>query len=141
MSSKNPKLFKNAKLISKIENINDKIENVSTKSGSEFGTGGMRGLMGIGTNRINKYTIGKNTQGISNFINRNFDKNKSVVIAHDCRHNSSELAKVVADVFSANSIKSFLFSDLRPTPELSYAVRKLNCICGIVLTSNGGNFP
>ena len=102
----------------------------------EFGTGGMRGLMGIGTNRINKYTIGKNTQGISNFINRNFDKNKSVVIAHDCRHNSSELAKVVADVFSANSIKSFLFSDLRPTPELSYAVRKLNCICGIVLTAS-----
>ena len=102
----------------------------------EFGTGGMRGLMGIGTNRINKYTIGKNTQGISNFINRNFDKNKSVVIAHDCRHNSSELAKVVADVFSANSIKSFLFFDLRPTPELSYAVRKLNCICGIVLTAS-----
>ncbi len=102
----------------------------------EFGTGGMRGLMGIGTNRINKYTIGKNTQGISNFINRNFDKNKSVVIAYDCRHNSSELAKVVADVFSANSIKSFLFSDLRPTPELSYAVRKLNCICGIVLTAS-----
>ncbi len=102
----------------------------------EFGTGGMRGLMGVGTNRINKYTIGKNTQGISNFINRNFDKNKSVVIAYDCRHNSSKLAKVVADVFSANSINVFLFSDLRPTPELSFAVRKLNCICGVVLTAS-----
>ena len=102
----------------------------------EFGTGGMRGLMGVGTNRINKYTIGKNTQGISNYLNKNIDGKKSAVIAYDCRHNSMELARTVAEVFSANDIKVFLFSHLRPTPELSYAVRKLNCSCGIVLTAS-----
>ena len=102
----------------------------------EFGTGGMRGLMGVGTNRINKYTIGKNTQGISNYLNKNIDGKKSAVIAYDCRHNSVELARTVAEVFSANDIKVFLFSHLRPTPELSYAVRKLNCSCGIVLTAS-----
>ena len=133
--SKHPFCDDTHKKLNHLKNDNARLTDAFYKN-LEFGTGGMRGLMGIGTNRINKYTIGKNTQGISNFINRNFDKNKSVVIAHDCRHNSSELAKVVADVFSANSIKSFLFSDLRPTPELSYAVRKLNCICGIVLTAS-----
>ena len=133
--SKHPFCDDTHKKLNRLKNDNARLTDAFYKN-LEFGTGGMRGLMGIGTNRINKYTIGKNTQGISNFINRNFDKNKSVVIAHDCRHNSSELAKVVADVFSANSIKSFLFSDLRPTPELSYAVRKLNCICGIVLTAS-----
>ena len=102
----------------------------------EFGTGGMRGLMGVGTNRINKYTIGKNNQGISNYLNKNIDGKKSAVIAYDCRHNSVELARTVAEVFSANDIKVFLFSHLRPTPELSYAVRKLNCSCGIVLTAS-----
>ena len=102
----------------------------------EFGTGGMRGLMGVGTNRINKYTIGKNTQGISNFINKNINDNKSVVIAYDCRNNSVNLARVVANVFSANNIKVYLFSSLRPTPELSFAVRELNCSCGIVLTAS-----
>ena len=102
----------------------------------EFGTGGMRGLMGVGTNRINKYTIGKNTQGISNYLNKNINGKKSAVIAYDCRHNSVELARTVAEVFSANGIKVFLFSHLRPTPELSYAVRKLNCSCGIVLTAS-----
>ena len=102
----------------------------------EFGTGGMRGLMGVGTNRINKYTIGKNTQGISNYLNKNINGKKSAVIAYDCRHNSVELARTVAEVFSANEIKVFLFSHLRPTPELSYAVRKLNCSCGIVLTAS-----
>ena len=74
----------------------------------EFGTGGMRGLMGVGTNRINKYTIGKNTQGICNFINTNYKKNKKAVVAFDCRNNSEAFAKVVADVFSANKIKIFL---------------------------------
>ncbi len=102
----------------------------------EFGTGGMRGLMGVGTNRINKYTIGKNTQGISNYLNKSVHGKKSAVIAYDCRHNSVELARTVAEVFSANDIKVFLFSGLRPTPELSYAVRKLNCSCGIVLTAS-----
>ena len=102
----------------------------------EFGTGGMRGLMGPGANRINKYTLGKNTQGISNYLTKIFKNNISVVIAYDCRHNSKELAKVVADVFSANNIKVYLFSDLRPTPELSFALKYLNCKCGIVLTAS-----
>ena len=103
----------------------------------EFGTGGMRGVMGAGTNRINKYTLGKNTQGLSDYLYTQFtDEQISVAIAYDCRHNSKELAQVVADVFSANSIKVFLFSDLRPTPELSFAVRHLNCHCGIVLTAS-----
>ena len=102
----------------------------------EFGTGGMRGIMGVGTNRINKYTIGKNTQGISNYIKKKYPENQKVAIAYDCRKNSDSLAKVVADVFSANKIKVYLFSSLRPTPELSYAVRKLECVCGIVMTAS-----
>ncbi len=103
----------------------------------EFGTGGMRGIMGIGTNRINKYTLGKNTQGLSNYLKKSFPNEPiKVAIAHDCRHNSKTLAKVVADVFSANGIKVYLFSDLRPTPELSFSVRYLGCQCGIVLTAS-----
>ncbi|MBZ0328307.1 MAG: phospho-sugar mutase [Altibacter sp.] len=103
----------------------------------EFGTGGMRGIMGLGDNRINKYTLGKNTQGLSNYLKQQFPKQPiKVAIAYDCRHNSKELAKVVADVFSANDIKVFLFSDLRPTPELSFAVKYLGCQCGIVLTAS-----
>ncbi|MFK8283092.1 phospho-sugar mutase [Capnocytophaga cynodegmi] len=103
----------------------------------EFGTGGMRGIMGIGTNRINKYTLGRNTQGLSNYLKKTFpNEQPKVAIAHDCRNNSKTLAKVVADVFSANGIKVFLFSDLRPTPELSFAVRYLGCQCGIVLTAS-----
>jgi phosphomannomutase len=103
----------------------------------EFGTGGMRGIMGIGTNRINKYTLGKNTQGISNYMHNVFPgKELKVAIAFDCRHNSQSLAKVVADVFSANGIKVYLFSDLRPTPELSFALKYLDCQAGIVLTAS-----
>lgn len=103
----------------------------------EFGTGGMRGVMGIGTNRINKYTLGKNTQGISNYMHKVFPNQElKVAIAFDCRHNSKTLAKVVADVFSANNIKVFLFEDLRPTPELSFTLKHLNCHCGIVLTAS-----
>ena len=102
-----------------------------------FGTGGMRGVMGIGDNRINKYTLGKNTQGISNYLKECFPSEiLKVAIAYDCRHNSKELAKVVANVFSANGIEVFLFSDLRPTPELSFAVKYLGCHCGIVLTAS-----
>jgi phosphomannomutase len=102
-----------------------------------FGTGGMRGVMGIGDNRINKYTLGKNTQGISNYLKECFPLEKlKVAIAFDCRHNSKELAQVVASVFSANGIQVFLFSDLRPTPELSFAVKHLDCHCGIVLTAS-----
>ena len=103
----------------------------------EFGTGGMRGIMGPGTNRINKYTLGKNTQGLSNYLKRQFSgEDLKVVIAYDCRNNSKELAQVVADVFSANGIQVFLFSDLRPTPELSFAVKYLDCHAGIVLTAS-----
>ncbi len=103
----------------------------------EFGTGGMRGLMGVGTNRINKYTLGKSTQGLSNYIKKVYPGEKQkVVIAYDCRHNSDTLAKTVADVFSANGIKVFLFSELRTTPELSFAVRHLDCHAGIVLTAS-----
>ncbi|WP_418636531.1 phospho-sugar mutase [Winogradskyella sp.] len=103
----------------------------------EFGTGGMRGIMGLGTNRINKYTLGKNTQGLSNYLKESFPNEElRVAIAYDCRHNSNTFGKLVADVFSANGIKVFLFEDLRPTPELSFALKHLNCHCGIVLTAS-----
>ena len=103
----------------------------------EFGTGGMRGVMGVGDNRINKYTLGKSTQGLSNYLKSVFPGEQiKATIAFDCRHNSKTLAKVVADVFSANGIEVFLFSDLRPTPELSFALKHLNCHCGIVLTAS-----
>ena len=103
----------------------------------EFGTGGMRGVMGVGTNRINKYTLGKNTQGLSNYLKKVYPEAAlKVAIAYDCRHNSNTLAKVVADVLSANGITVYLFSELRPTPELSFAVKYLDCQCGIVLTAS-----
>lgn len=103
----------------------------------EFGTGGMRGIMGVGTNRINKYTLGKNTQGISNYMKKVFPNEQlKVAIAYDCRHNSDTLAKVVADIFSANGIKVYLFSEMRPTPELSFALKYLKCHAGIVLTAS-----
>ena len=103
----------------------------------EFGTGGMRGIMGVGNNRINKYTLGKSTQGLSDYLHTAFPNQPlKAVIAYDCRHNSNTLAKVVADVFSANGIQVYLFSDLRPTPELSFALKYLGCQCGIVLTAS-----
>lgn len=103
----------------------------------EFGTGGMRGVMGVGTNRINKYTLGKSTQGLSDYLNKSFpNETPKAVIAFDCRNNSKSLAKLVADVFSANGIQVFLFEDLRATPELSFAVKHLDCHCGIVLTAS-----
>jgi phosphoglucomutase len=103
----------------------------------EFGTGGMRGIMGAGTNRINKYTLGKATQGLANYLIKVFpDKKLKVAIAFDCRHNSKLFAKIVADVFSANGISVYLFEDLRPTPELSFAVKHLACDAGIVLTAS-----
>lgn len=103
----------------------------------EFGTGGMRGIMGPGTNRINKYTLGKNTQGLSNYLKQTFPNEAvKVAIAYDCRHNSKAFGKVVADVFSANGIQVYLFEDLRATPELSFALKHLNCHSGIVLTAS-----
>ncbi|WP_198658940.1 phospho-sugar mutase [Winogradskyella tangerina] len=103
----------------------------------EFGTGGMRGVMGLGTNKINKYTLGKNTQGLSNYLKATFPgESIKVAIAYDCRHNSKTFGKVVADVFSANGIQVYLFEDLRPTPELSFTLKHLGCHCGIVLTAS-----
>jgi phosphoglucomutase len=103
----------------------------------EFGTGGMRGMMGVGTNRINKYTLGKSTQGLSNYLRKSYANEEiKVVIAYDCRHNSDTLARTVAEVFTANGIKVYLFSELRTTPELSFAVRHLKCHAGIVLTAS-----
>ncbi|NAY90598.1 phospho-sugar mutase [Muricauda sp. JGD-17] len=103
----------------------------------EFGTGGMRGVMGVGTNRINKYTLGKSTQGLSNYLKKTHpNDDQKVVIAYDCRHNSDTLAQIVAEVFSANGITVYLFSELRTTPELSFAVRYLGCHAGIVLTAS-----
>jgi phosphoglucomutase len=103
----------------------------------EFGTGGLRGIMGIGSNRVNKYTFGTATQGLSNFLNKTYPNEQiKVAIAYDCRNNSDSLAQIVADVFSANGIKVYFFESLRPTPELSYAVRRLGCQSGVVLTAS-----
>lgn len=104
----------------------------------EFGTGGLRGIMGVGSNRMNKYTVGSATQGFANYLKINFpEKEKiSVAIAHDSRNNSRYFAEITADVFSANGIKVFLFEDLRPTPELSFAIRQLECQGGIVITAS-----
>ena len=119
-----------------IDNNTDELKDRFYKH-MEFGTGGMRGMMGVGTNRINKYTLGKSTQGLSNYLNKSYANEAiQVVIAYDCRHNSDTLARTVAEVFSANGIKVFLFSDLRTTPELSFAVRHLKCHAGIVLTAS-----
>ncbi|MEJ4087579.1 phospho-sugar mutase [Galbibacter orientalis] len=125
------------KEVQKLIDLNSEELNESFYKNLEFGTGGMRGTMGVGTNRINKYTLGKNTQGLSNYLKKSFPNEElKVVIAYDCRHNSDTLAKVVADVFSANGIKVYLFSELRTTPELSFSVRHLGCQCGIVLTAS-----
>ena len=119
-----------------IENDQDELKDRFYKN-MEFGTGGMRGVMGVGTNRINKYTLGKSTQGLSNYLNKVYKgEDIKVVIAYDCRHNSDTLARTVAEVFSANGINVFLFSELRTTPELSFAVRHLKCHAGIVLTAS-----
>ncbi len=119
-----------------IENDTDELQDRFYKN-MEFGTGGMRGVMGVGTNRINKYTLGKSTQGLSNYLKKTYgDSDVKVVIAYDCRHNSDTLARTVAEVFSANGIQVYLFSALRTTPELSFAVRYLGCHAGIVLTAS-----
>lgn len=103
----------------------------------EFGTGGLRGIMGVGSNRMNKYTVGAATQGFSNYLKKNFQEtNLKVVISHDSRNNSRHFAEITANVFSANGIKVFLFDDLRPTPELSFAIRHLGCHGGIMITAS-----
>lgn len=104
----------------------------------EFGTGGLRGIMGVGNNRMNIYTVGAATQGLSNYLRKEFSDlaQIKVVIGHDCRNNSRLFAEVSAEIFSANGIKVYLFEDLRPTPEISYAIRKLGCQSGIILTAS-----
>lgn len=104
----------------------------------EFGTGGLRGIMGPGTNRMNIYTVGAATQGLSNYLNKNFaDKAQiSVVVGHDCRNNSRLFAETCANIFSANGIKVYLFEDMRPTPEMSFAIRHFGCQSGIILTAS-----
>jgi len=103
----------------------------------EFGTGGLRGIMGIGSNRMNKYTVGKATQGLSNYLLKAFPNQEiSVAIAHDSRNNSDYFADITASVFSANGIKVYFFTELRPTPELSFAIRELGCQSGVVLTAS-----
>ena len=104
----------------------------------EFGTGGLRGIMGAGTNRMNIYTVGAATQGLSNYLNKNFKdlKQISVVVGHDCRNNSRKFAELAANVFSANGIKVYLFENLRPTPEVSFAIRYLGCQSGVMVTAS-----
>lgn len=102
----------------------------------EFGTGGLRGLMGVGSNRVNKYTIGMATQGFANYLKKSTEGAISVAIAHDSRNNSKKFAKITADIFSANGIKVYLFDDLRPTPELSFTIRHFGCAGGVVLTAS-----
>lgn len=104
----------------------------------EFGTGGLRGIMGVGTNRMNKYTVAMATQGLANYIRKMFSDidTPSMAIAHDCRNNSAYFAKITAEVMSANGIKVYLFESLRPTPELSFAVRYHNCQAGVVITAS-----
>ena len=125
----------------------EKVKNLIEKGGEEliesfykeldFGTGGMRGIMGVGPNRINKYTIGKATQGLANTLNSTYRaQDVSVAIAYDCRNNSNILALNVAEVLTANGIKAYLFNSLRPTPELSFAVRELGCKGGVVITAS-----
>ncbi len=103
----------------------------------EFGTGGLRGIMGVGTNRMNKYTIGRATQGLSNYLLKTYPGEEiKVAISFDSRNNSQSFARLVADVFSANGIKVYLFAELRPTPHLSFAVRHLGCQAGVMLTAS-----
>lgn len=104
----------------------------------EFGTGGLRGIMGAGTNRMNIYTVGAATQGLSNYLKKEFRhlEQIKVVIGHDCRNNSRKFAEISADIFSANGIKVYLFESLRPTPEMSFTIRKLGCQSGIILTAS-----
>lgn len=104
----------------------------------EFGTGGLRGIMGVGTNRMNIYTVGAATQGFANYINKMFpgDQQKSVCIGHDCRNNSRYFAETTAAIFSANGITAYLFESLRPTPEMSFAIRELGCNGGVIITAS-----
>jgi len=104
----------------------------------EFGTGGLRGIMGVGSNRMNRYTVGTATQGLANYLKKEFSNlpEIKVVIGYDCRNNSRYFAETAANIFSANGIRAFIFDELRPTPEISYAIRDLKCQSGIILTAS-----
>ena len=102
----------------------------------EFGTAGLRGIIGVGTNRMNKYTVTKATQGLANYIIKKGGQDRGVAIAYDCRIMSEEFSMETALCLNANGIKTYRFDSLRPTPELSYAVRELGCIAGIVITAS-----
>ena len=104
----------------------------------EFGTGGLRGIMGAGSNRMNIYTVGAATQGLSNYLKKEFANLEQIKVAigHDCRNNSRLFAEKSAEIFAANGIKVYLFDDLRPTPELSFVIRELGCQSGIILTAS-----
>lgn len=124
-----------------VQNLIDNDPNELTESFYrilEFGTGGLRGIMGVGTNRMNIYTVAMATQGLANYIKKMFAdlKQPQIAIAYDCRNNSKEFARITADVMTANGIKVFLFSALRPTPELSFAIRELKCQSGVVVTAS-----
>lgn len=120
-----------------IENNDEELTDSFYKN-LEFGTGGLRGIMGAGTNRVNKYTIGTATQGLCNYIIKSATDNKqiNVAVAYDCRNNSKYFAQITADIFSANGFNVFLFESLRPTPELSFAVREYKCQSGVVITAS-----
>ena len=123
--------------IKKMQSENPKELAESFYRNLEFGTGGLRGIMGVGTNRMNKYTVGMATQGFANYLNQTYPGGPvRVAIAHDCRNNSRFFAETTANVFAANGIKVFLFEDLRPTPELSFAIRHLGCQGGVVCTAS-----
>ena len=125
--------------VKKMLNAEDKTDLIeSFYKDLEFGTGGLRGIMGAGSNRMNIYTVGAATQGLCNYINKEFAnlKQKSVAIGYDCRNNSKKFAEISANIFSANGIKAYLFDDLRPTPEMSFAIRYLHCQSGINITAS-----
>lgn len=123
-------------MITKLQNENPDELTESFYKNLEFGTGGLRGIMGVGTNRINKYTIGMATQGFANYLKHQVEGEIKVAIAHDSRNNSRFFAETTANVFAANGHKVFLFESLRPTPELSFAIRHLGCHAGVVCTAS-----
>ena len=119
----------------KIKNDEKEIEDRFYKE-LEFGTAGLRGVIGAGTNRMNKYTVGKATQGLAEFIIEKGTQNKGVSISYDSRHMSKEFGKQTALILNANGIKTYLFENLRPVPELSFAVRNLGCTAGVMITAS-----
>ena len=118
-----------------IKNDNKEIEDRFYKE-LEFGTAGLRGVIGAGTNRMNIYTVGKATQGLANYIKKQHGEDRGVAISFDSRHMSPEFSKEAALILNANGIKTYLFDSLRPVPELSFAVRELKCIAGIMITAS-----